>query len=43
MTDLMEPGSPIKPFTVATAIDLGLIDSETLIDTSPGRMNVQAM
>ena len=40
VTDLMEPGSPIKPFTVATAIDLGLIDSETLIDTSPGRMNV---
>jgi len=41
VTDLMEPGSPIKPFTVATAIDLGLIDPETLIDTSPGRMNVQ--
>ena len=40
VTDLMEPGSPIKPFTVATAIDLGLIDPETLIDTSPGRMNV---
>ena len=36
----MEPGSPIKPFTVATAIDLGVIDPETLIDTSPGRMNV---
>ena len=40
VTDLMEPGSPIKPFTVATAIDLGVIDPETLIDTSPGRMNV---
>ena len=40
VTDLMEPGSSIKPFTVATAIDLGLIDPETLIDTSPGRMNV---
>ena len=41
VTDLMEPGSPIKPFTVATAIDLGLMDPKTLIDTSPGRMNVQ--
>ena len=41
VTDLMEPGSPIKPFTVATALDLGLVESGTLIDTSPGRLKVQ--
>ena len=39
--DLIEPGSPIKPFTVATAIDLGLVQPETLIDTAPGRIRVQ--
>ena len=41
VTDLMEPGSPIKPFTVATALDLGFVKPETLIETSPGRMRVQ--
>jgi cell division protein FtsI (penicillin-binding protein 3) len=41
VTDLMEPGSPIKPFTVATALDLGLVEPDTLIETSPGRMRVQ--
>lgn len=39
--DLIEPGSPIKPFTVATALDLGLVQPETLIDTAPGRIRVQ--
>jgi cell division protein FtsI (penicillin-binding protein 3) len=41
VTDLMEPGSPIKPFTIATAIDLGLVEPGTLIETAPGRMRVQ--
>ena len=41
VTDLMEPGSPIKPFTIATAIDLGLVEPDTLIETAPGRMRVQ--
>ena len=39
--DLMEPGSPIKPFTIATAIDLDLVQPDTLIDTKPGRMRIQ--
>lgn len=39
--DLVEPGSPIKPFTVAVAIDLGLVEPDTLIDTAPGRIRVQ--
>ena len=41
VTDLMEPGSPIKPFTIATAIDLGLVQPDTLIDTKPGRIRIQ--
>ncbi len=41
VTDLMEPGSPIKPFTIATAIDLDLVQPDTLIDTKPGRMRIQ--
>ena len=41
VTDLIEPGSPIKPFTVATALDLGLVEPDTLIETSPGRMRIQ--
>ena len=41
VTDLMEPGSPIKPFTVAAAIDEGLVEPTTEIDTSPGRLRVQ--
>jgi cell division protein FtsI (penicillin-binding protein 3) len=41
VTDLMEPGSPIKPFTIATALDLGLVEPDTLIETSPGRLKVQ--
>jgi cell division protein FtsI (penicillin-binding protein 3) len=41
VTDLMEPGSPIKSFTIATALDLGLVEPDTLIETSPGRLKVQ--
>lgn len=41
VSDLLEPGSPIKPFTVATAIDVGLVTPETLVATSPGRMTIQ--
>lgn len=41
ITDLMEPGSPIKPFTVATALDLGVVEPTTEIDTSPGKLMIQ--
>lgn len=41
MLDLIEPGSPIKTFTVATAIDLGLVTPGQVIDTAPGRIRVQ--
>ena len=36
LTDVFEPGSAIKPFTLAAAIDRGLFDNESRIDTAPG-------
>jgi len=40
MTDLFEPGSTIKPFTAVAALESGLFDSHSIINTSPGRMRV---
>ena len=36
LTDVFEPGSTIKPFTLAAAIDRGRFHAESQIDTSPG-------
>ena len=36
VTDVFEPGSTMKPLTVAAALDLGVIKADTQIDTSPG-------
>ena len=36
LTDVFEPGSTLKPFTIATALESGLYDSKTTIDTRPG-------
>jgi cell division protein FtsI (penicillin-binding protein 3) len=38
--DFFEPGSSIKPFIVATAMETGRYHGDTLIDTSPGMMRV---
>jgi len=40
MTDVFEPGSTMKPITVATALQLGRVKPQTIIDTNPGRINV---
>jgi cell division protein FtsI (penicillin-binding protein 3) len=40
VTDLFEPGSTLKPFTVAAGIDSGLYTPETPIDTAPGTFRV---
>ncbi|MGJ7552850.1 peptidoglycan D,D-transpeptidase FtsI family protein [Variovorax sp. RB3P1] len=40
MTDVFEPGSTMKPITVATALQLGRVTPNTIIDTNPGRITV---
>jgi cell division protein FtsI (penicillin-binding protein 3) len=35
-TDVLEPGSTVKPFVVAAAMESGLFEPETVIQTSPG-------
>ncbi len=37
ITDTFEPGSTLKPFTVALAMDTGRVKPTTLIDTGTGR------
>ena len=40
VTDVFEPGSTMKPFTVAAALMSGMYQPETMIDTAPGRLSV---
>lgn len=40
MTDVFEPGSTLKPFTVAAALESGLYQAEQTIDTGPGQYRV---
>jgi len=40
VTDVFEPGSVMKPFAVAAALESGLVKPDTPIDTTPGTINV---
>ena len=40
VTDVFEPGSTIKPFTIAAALMSGQYRPETMIDTAPGRLSI---
>ena len=40
LSDTFEPGSTMKPFIAALALDRGFAKPETVIQTAPGRMNV---
>src|SRR5210317_2373192 len=40
VTDVFEPGSVMKPFAVASALETGRWTPTTPIDTTPGRINI---
>ena len=40
MTDMMEPGSTVKPFTLLAALESGKFQPDTIVDTNPGYLKV---
>ena len=40
LTDTFEPGSTMKPFIAALALQKGLVRPETMIQTAPGRLTI---
>ena len=40
LTDVFEPGSTLKPFTVAAAMEAGLVKPTTVLQTAPGSMTI---
>ena len=40
LTDIFEPGSTLKPFTIAAALDAGKVRPGTIVDTAPGTLTI---
>ncbi|MFN2643907.1 MAG: peptidoglycan D,D-transpeptidase FtsI family protein, partial [Burkholderiales bacterium] len=40
ITDLFEPGSTLKPFTIALALETGKVSPTSMIATAPGRFTI---
>jgi cell division protein FtsI (penicillin-binding protein 3) len=43
LTDTFEPGSTMKPFVAALALETGRVTPDTVIQTAPGRMTVTGL
>ncbi|HAW44767.1 MAG TPA: cell division protein [Sutterella sp.] len=41
VTDMFEPGSTMKPFAIAKALDMGIVKPDTAISTHPGKILVE--
>ena len=40
LTDVFEPGSTMKPFTIASALESGKVRPDTVIQTAPGTLTI---
>jgi len=40
LTDVFEPGSTMKPFTIACALEAGKVRPDTIIETAPGTLTI---
>ena len=40
ITDIFEPGSTLKPFTIALALEEGRVRPDSLIQTAPGKLTI---